>query len=335
MSLLDKYLTPEVEQQLKGLTTSHGVTLDDIIRSGRENPESSIGVYAGDAEAYTLFAPLFDPIIEDYHQHSLKEVHPRDFDPAHLSVTNLDPSGERIRSTRIRVGRNAAAYAFPPAISKEDRLELTQKVVAALESLEGDLAGTYYPLEGMDKATQDQLIADHFLFKEGDKYLESAGINRDWPEGRGIFHSADKKFLVWVNEEDGLRIISMEMGADLESIFDRLSRAASAIQEKIPFAYDEHRGYLTSCPTNLGTGLRASYMAALPKLSQQPDFKETCKSLGLQARGIHGEHSESEGGMFDISPTQRLGLTEVEAVQKLHDGMKKLFELEDELAEAA
>jgi len=71
------------------------------------------------------------------------------------------------------------------------------------------------------------LIDDHFLFKEGDRFLESCGLNRDWPEGRGIFHNKEKTFLVWINEEDQLRIISMQQGADILAVFTRLSKAAS------------------------------------------------------------------------------------------------------------
>jgi hypothetical protein len=71
-----------------------------------------------------------------------------------------------------------------------------------LKSFEGDLAGTYYPLNRMSETEKQQLIHDHFLFKEGDRYLEAVGLNRDWPNGRGIFHNNDKTFLVWINEED-------------------------------------------------------------------------------------------------------------------------------------
>lgn len=92
------------------------------------------------------------------------------------------------------------------------------------------MKGKFYPLEGMTKKDQDQLIADHFLFKEGDRFLKACGLNRDWPSGRGIFHNDDKTFLVWVNEEDQLRIISMEKGADILKVFDRLCRAAAHIE---------------------------------------------------------------------------------------------------------
>ena len=79
----------------------------------------------------------------------------------------------------------------------------------ALESFTGDLAGKYYPLNNLSEADRKKLIEDHFLFKEGDRFLEACGLNRDWPNGRGIFHNNEKTFLVWVNEEDQLRIISM------------------------------------------------------------------------------------------------------------------------------
>merc|ERR1712122_373077 len=75
-------------------------------------------------------------------------------------------------------------------------------------ALKDDLAGSYYPLTGMDEKVRQQLVDDHFLFMSGDPNLKVAGMERDWPEGRGIFHNADKTFLVWVNEEDQLRIIS-------------------------------------------------------------------------------------------------------------------------------
>ena len=81
----------------------------------------------------------------------------------------------------------------------------------------------------MTDADRKQLIEDHFLFKEGDRFLESCGLNRDWPAGRGIFHNKEKTFLIWVNEEDQLRIISMQKGADIGAVFKRLSVAAAAI----------------------------------------------------------------------------------------------------------
>ena len=114
-----------------------------------------------------------------------------------------------IVSTRIRVGRNLADFPLGPGISKEQRDKVEELVSTACKSFTGELEGTYYALGSMTEEERKQLIEDHFLFKEGDRFLESCGLNRDWPSGRGIFHNKDKTFLVWVNEEDQLRIISM------------------------------------------------------------------------------------------------------------------------------
>merc|ERR1712203_131347 len=113
---------------------------------------------------------------------------------------------------------------------------------------------------GMLESDRQQLVDDHFLFVSGDKNLIAAGMERDWPEGRGIFHNADKSFLVWVNEEDQLRIISMNKGGDVTGVFSKLARGIKAVGDSVmaesgrSFMLDDRLGYLHSCPTNLGTG---------------------------------------------------------------------------------
>ena len=108
-----------------------------------------------------------------------------------------------IKSTRIRVGRNLAEYPLGPGLNKEQRKDIETKVVQALSSFEGDeLSGKYYALNSLKEEERKELIEDHFLFKEGDRFLEAVGLNREWPDGRGIFHNKNKTFLVWVNEED-------------------------------------------------------------------------------------------------------------------------------------
>ncbi len=337
--LLKKHLTPELREELKNRVTPNGVTLDYVANSGMQNPDAKIGVYAGDEESYSpeFFGKLFDAIIADYHVFGPEDRHVSDLNPAHLhGAPNLDPDGSFIISTRIRVARNPAGFAFTPAISAEKRLEVERLMVSALESLSGDLAGTYHPITGMDEETRKQLVEEHLLFRDDDKHVADAGIYRDWAEGRGVFLSHDRKFGVWVSEEDQ-RIFSLEDGADLSSVFDRLCRAALALEDKVPFAKHSRYGYLTSCPTNVGTGMRASVMIKLPKISRdEKAFKELCLSMGLQARGMHGEHSESgAGGIYDISNKQRLGKSEAELIQILHDGILKLIEMEREAPQAA
>merc|ERR1712217_308062 len=159
-----------------------------------------------------------------------------------------------VHSCRIRVGRSIQGFGLSPGITKQQRIDLEKAFSSALKNLSGDLAGSYYPLTGMDEAIRQQLVDDHFLFVSGDRNLTVAGMERDWPEGRGIFHNDAKTFLLWVNEEDQLRIISMEKGGDVKGVFARLARGIKAVGEAVKaetgkdYACSEQYGYIHSCP---------------------------------------------------------------------------------------
>jgi arginine kinase len=174
-----------------------------------------------------------------------------------------------ISSTRIRCGRNLAEFPLSLRMTREERNAIERKISGALTSLDGELEGTYYSLGSLTDDQLNQLVTDHFLFKPNDKFRQSVGINRDWPEGRGIFHNNDKTFLSWVNESDQLRLISMQQDSDIEGVFKRLCLAASKIAQVAQFARNDHLGFITCCPSNLGTGLRASVHIRLPKLGER------------------------------------------------------------------
>jgi len=330
-SLVKKYLSKEVVDQCKDKKTKLGSNLLDVIQSGVANLDSGVGVYAPDAEAYTLFKPLFDPIIEDYHGFGPSQKQPQTDlgeGKTHL-LPDLDPEGKYINSTRVRCGRSLQGYPFNPCLTEANYLEMEGKVKTVFDTItDPELGGTYFPLKGMTKEVQNQLIADHFLFKEGDRFLQAANACRYWPSGRGIFHNKQKTFLVWVNEEDHLRIISMQNGGNVGQVLERLIKGVKTIEKGVPFSRDDRLGWLTFCPTNLGTTVRASVHIKLPKISAKPDFQKICDDLKLQIRGIHGEHSENVGGVYDISNKARLGCTEFEAVKQMYDGIKHLIELE-------
>jgi creatine kinase/arginine kinase len=331
-SALKQHLTPELFERLKGLRTGSGFSLQDAIRSGVVNQDSSIGVYAGDAETYQLFAELFNPIIADYHGFKPGDQHSK-LKPQTLTLANPDPEGRFVLSTRIRVGRNLDGFPLGPALSRAQRRDIEARIRAALERLPAELVGRYFPLAGMSEGERRQLIADHFLFKADDRFLEAAGLNRDWPEGRGIYYNAAKNFLVWVNEEDQLRIISMQPGADLSAVFNRLLLTLEALERQLQFLQDDRLGYLTSCPTNLGTALRASVHIRLPYLAElREDFTWLAEQYQLQIRGIHGEHSAADGGVYDISNRRRLGVTEAACIKDLHAGIRALINAEKTLS---
>ena len=145
-----------------------------------------------------------------------------------------------------------------------------------------------------------------------------------------MFINRKKTFVVWVNEEDHVRIISIEKGANLKQVYTRLVQGIKLLEKKLQFVRHEKFGYLTFCPTNIGTGLRASVHVKLPKLAANGRLKDLCDSFNLQARGVHGEHSESLGGIYDISNKIRIGKTEFDLVNSMWNGIRKL--IDEELA---
>ena len=332
-SLLQKCLTQDVWEQCKDRRDKFGFTFRQAIFSGSKWTNSGVGVYAGSHDSYYAFAPFMDKIIESYHGHKATDKHLSSMDVNELNCPPFPADEDKmINSTRIRVARNLAAYPLGTAISRSQRKEVEKLVTSALSEFQGELKGKYFSLETMTNAEKESLIADHFLFKGGDKYLQSAGLERDWPEARGIYHNDAKTFLVWVNEEDQLRIISMQAGSNIKQVFSRLSEASSIIESKAKFANDEHFGYVSTCPTNMGTGLRASVHINLPKLMNNPKLHQSiADKYQVQIRGIHGEHTETDDGVFDISNLRRLGRNEVQLVQDMYDGVKAMISAEKSL----
>merc|ERR1719163_1645714 len=228
-------------------------------------------------------------------------------------------------------------------MTKDDRIAMEKKMQLAFGELKKTFGGRYNSLtpgnpDYIDEAEYNRLVKAHIMFKDmaADPYLASAGIASDWPYGRGCYVSEDKGFIIWVGEEDHLRIMCMAKGTVLNNVFDRLKGALDTV-EKIPglsFAHSEEYGYVTSCPTNLGTGMRASVHVKIPKLTADGTdrkAKATCKPLGLSVRGTGGEHTPiGADGTCDISPSARFCITEAQIITALYNGLKLLKEKEAE-----
>jgi len=337
-SLVAKHVTKEKWDKLNGhVTQTSGFTLGKAIACAVDFDDQNCGIYAGDWDSYKDFAEVFDPIIQEYHGITDGAKHTSDMDSSKI-VGSID-SAAPVKSTRIRVGRNLDGFGLSPGITKSHRTEFEALMVKAFAGLEGDLAGTYYPLTGMKEEDRQQLVDDHFLFMSGDKNLQVAGMERDWPEGRGIFHNKEKTFLVWVNEEDQLRIISMQKGSDVTEVFDRLARGIKAVETSIhaecgkEFMLDERYGYIHSCPTNLGTGMRASVHVTLPGWHKKgiAALKKRCEELAVQPRGTRGESGGHIDDTYDISNKHRLGYSEVQLVQNMIDSVNKLVKEDAEI----
>jgi len=329
-SLVAKHLTFQLFEQLKHRQTPTGYTLEKAVRSGIINVDSDIGVYAGDTESYQTFAPLLEPIIKDYHGVDAGKVHQSRLEPVDLS--DLDPEKRYIRSTRVRVARNLRGYPFTSHINLDDRRRLQKEIAKATEALPGNLRGHYFSLEGIDPFQRVELEKQNLLFKAGDRFQHGAGINSDFPGGRGVFLSADRNLRIWVNEEDHLRIISQMRCSELSIVFNNLIRALHVLETKLDFARDDVHGYLTTCPTNIGTSMRAGVHIRLDQLKNNTQLLNTItRAHNLQIRGTKGEKTTVEDGIFDISNRQRLGITEVDIIKTLHRGLLAIIDAEKNL----
>jgi len=337
-SLVAKHVTKEKWDKLcEHKTATSGFTLAKAIACAVDFDDQHCGIYAGDGDSYEDFKDVFDPIILEYHGLSEDFAHCSDMDVGKIKG-NVNPDAP-VKSTRIRVGRSIEGFGLSPGITKEQRLGVENLMKTAFSKLEGELAGKYFPLTGMEESDRQQLVDDHFLFVSGDKNLIAAGMERDWPEGRGIFHNEKKTFLTWVNEEDQLRIISMQQGGDVKGVFERLANGIKAVGDSVKaesgkeFMLHPRLGYLHSCPTNLGTGMRASVHVDLPGWTKEglPALKARCEELKVQPRGTRGESGGQTGVTYDISNKHRLGYSEVELVQCMIDGVNTLYDEDLEL----
>jgi len=321
--------------------------------SGIENSDSAMGCYAMNPTDYDKFKPFFQPVLEKYHKVDLSnKKHINNWDLSALEGLpedgQLDVSkfGLGALSMRIRTARNLNKFPLPGAMTQEDRCAMENAMGPVFDSLieKPEFGGKYVSLtpDHKNKISDDeykQLVADHIMFKDmaADSYLASAGIASHWPHGRGCYISEDKGFIIWVGEEDHLRIMAMKKSTVINEIFDRLKAAIDVVEDLIPggCAKSPDFGVITSCPTNIGTGMRASVHIQLPKLTADgtdTKAKEICAPFGLSVRGLGGEHTPiGADGTVDISPKARFCISEAEIACALYKGVKNVWEEESKL----
>lgn len=326
------------------------------VRTGWENPTSGLGCYAMAPNDYADFNFFFDKVIRDYHSAASDAVHVTDWDASSVGengVLDVTKLGLDELSMRVRVGRNLESFNLPGAMNREERIKFEQTMLQAFKKLiaNEEYGGTVYSLTpdfgGETKNPNlitpekyEELVKEHVMFKnmDADKYLKSAGIASDWPYGRGCWQSTDEQCIIWFGEEDQLRIMCMKKGTKLNEVFDRLKKLLDVVEsiEGIKFARSEKYGYVTSCPSNLGTGMRASVHVKLPNLTKDgtdTKAKEVAKPLGLSVRGTGGEHTPiGADGTVDISPQARLFIKERDIIEALYSGIKLLMEEEKKAA---
>lgn len=235
------------------------------------------------------------------------------------------PYSEIVLSTRIRLARNHHEYAFPTVFTQEEAEQTSEAVGTAVQQ-----AG--YPLEEL-KMKDLQGLEKRVLVE---KHLISPNLAED-SSSSSVWLSDDEDVSLMVNEEDHLRIQCLFPGLQLKEALRKALEIDDAIEEHFDYAFDENFGYLTTCPTNVGTGLRASVMMHLPGLMMTHQMNRIIPAIGqfgLVARGIYGEGSEALGNIFQISNQTTLGKSEEDITEDLLHVVDQIIAQEKSAREA-
>ncbi|MDD2533224.1 MAG: protein arginine kinase [Eubacteriales bacterium] len=233
------------------------------------------------------------------------------------------PESDVIVSSRIRLARNLTQFPFPHRMDNQQAKQAADEIVDAF-------------LNHDEKQRHDFLTLDLETLNEIDrmalveKHLVSEDLARVGKNHRVII-SRDESLSIMINEEDHIRIQAMQAGLDLEGAFALASGASRQLEDNLNIAYSEQFGFLTACPTNTGTGMRASAMAHLPGLVMTGKIRTIVDSLSKMSfavRGYHGEGSKSQGNVFQISNQLTLGLSEEDLINDLKRMLNQLIEQE-------
>ncbi|HEX6535642.1 MAG TPA: protein arginine kinase [Gemmatimonadaceae bacterium] len=245
-------------------------------------------------------------------------------------VSWLDASGEHsgiVLSTRIRLARNIEGFAFPGRAREGERLRVLSRV---REAMEGIPAFRHTLLVRVDELPTSERLLLH------ERHLvsrELAGLDPQHPVRSGAAVFLGDGTGVMVNEEDHLRLQALRSGFDLLGAYSALARIDDDLGERVPFAYHQEFGFLTSCPTNTGTGMRASVLIHLPGLVLTKEIGKTLAGLqqmGLTYRGLYGEGSEVVGNFFQISNQTTLGRSEEEIIDQLMYVLRTVISREED-----
>ncbi|OLS34758.1 protein arginine kinase [Alkalihalophilus pseudofirmus] len=228
-----------------------------------------------------------------------------------------------VLSSRIRLARNLKEYKFPLLATMEESSAVVKQVKESLLTDDNQETGPLELVLMEDlKANEKRVLVE--------KHLISPNLAEQSKHGAVIL-SEDESVSIMINEEDHLRIQCLFPGFQLTKGLEEASRLDDWIEERVTYAFDEKRGYLTSCPTNVGTGLRASVMMHLPALAMTRQLNKilpAINQLGLVVRGIYGEGSEALGNLFQVSNQLTLGKSEQDIVEDLRDVVMQLIQQE-------
>jgi protein arginine kinase len=240
------------------------------------------------------------------------------------------PEGQVVLSTRIRLARNLRDIPFPPRASDAERERVRETVVAAALATPQLREGVVVRVDGLARLDRQLLHERHLISRE------LAALEGGAPVRRGAALVVERGLGVMVNEEDHLRLQVVKSGFGPLPAYVDMERCDRELGGRVPFAFHEEFGYLTSCPTNAGTGLRASVLIHLPGLVLTKEIAKVLQGLtqvGLTFRGLHGEGSEVVGNLFQLSNQTTLGKSEEELLDHLTRIVRQVIAYEQQARE--
>ncbi len=233
-----------------------------------------------------------------------------------------DTAGPVVIMTRIRLARNLRDCFFPDRADAQMRAHIRERCEKALGSLPAFKGGLVFDIERLNEWDKDVLVESHLISRE----LAQA------KPGASVFISKDCNACVMVNEEDHLRMQFLRAGLQFKQAYKNAEQLDKALEKKLDFAFSDELGYLTACPTNVGTGLRGSALMHLPGLVLSGQMEKVVRAvslLGMTVRGLSGEGSEAHGSMFQISNQQTLGEKETQILQHIEAVLGTIVEQEE------
>lgn len=231
------------------------------------------------------------------------------------------PESDIVISSRIRLARNLADYPFMRRCTEQDRMAIERTLRERIKQVTDWESVTYVDVSNLESVDRQFLVERQLISRE---LAEGSGA-------RGVAIDETEKFSVMVNEEDHLRIQVMQSGLDLGNAWERINAIDDKLEERITYAFHEKFGYLTACPTNVGTGLRVSVMLHLPALVITRQIEKVFRSLqkiNLAVRGLYGEGSQAMGDFYQISNQITLGKSEQDLIDQVSEVVPVLIDYE-------
>ncbi len=227
-------------------------------------------------------------------------------------LRGVGPEADIVMSSRIRLARNLAEYPFLSRSTEADRVEIERCIQGVLGGNQSEDGLLYCDVESLDPLDRQFLVERHLISRE---HAEADGA-------RSVAIHPDESFSVMVNEEDHLRMQVMQSGLNLATAWEKIDSLDDRIEKQVVYAYHEKLGYLTACPTNVGTGMRVSVMLHLPALVITRQIDKVFRSLqkiSLAVRGLYGEGSQALGDFYQISNQITLGRSEQDILNQVAD----------------